>query len=176
MGNLLEAAGWVRVDADEVVKSLLNADQAVGEEVRWAFGETVFRDGEIDRGRLAKIVFSDAVALKRLEGILHPRVRAVWLMAIRDAVARGRSIAVELPLLFEKNLDQYFETTLCVEAPRPLQMERILSRGLRREEAERRIAHQLPLDEKVRMSDHIITNSGSLEFVQTQVTLFSALA
>jgi dephospho-CoA kinase len=169
VGKLLAEAGWGRVDSDEIVRTLLRDDREAIGEVFAAFGPVILApEGGIDRRKLAALVFTDTEALRRLEGILHPRVRRGW----KAAVSRKppEKWVVEIPLLFEKGLEKEVDFTVCVACDPRVQAERLGSRGLSPQEASRRIARQLPLAQKIERADFVITNNGSLAFLRDQVT------
>ena len=168
-GLMFVRLGWGRVDSDEVVRELLAHDPATLEEVRGRFGDDIFTaDGGVDRRKLAARVFPDPAALADLEAILHPRVRAHWKGASASG-SPGRWI-VEIPLLFEKGLEKEVDFTICVASDAAVQAQRLASRGLSPQEAALRIARQLPLAQKIERADFVITNNGSLAFLQDQVT------
>lgn len=169
VGRILADLGWTRIDSDEIVRELLTTDRAVQAAITDAFGPDVLdAGGAIDRRKLAGVVFADEAALRRLEDILHPRVRTMW-QAARVASTSGR-VVVEIPLLFEKGLEKEFDFTVCVASDPSVQAERLASRGFSPQEASRRIARQLPLAQKIERADFVLTNNGSLDFLRNQVT------
>ncbi len=166
---MLGALGWGRIDSDAIVRELLGGDLATRDEIRRRFGSEVFAaDGAVDRRKLAAIVFPDPAALSDLEAILHPRVRRRWKAA--SAVQPPDHWVVEIPLLFEKGLEKEVDFTLCVASDAQVQAQRLANRGLSPQEASQRIARQLPLAQKIERADFVITNNGSLAFLQDQVT------
>lgn len=168
VAGMLEEMGWGRVESDEIVRTLLRADGAVIDAVRAAFGGGVLgADGTVDRRALAAVVFPDPAALQRLEGILHPRVRAAW-KALVSRPQPDRWV-VEIPLLYEKGLEKEFDFTVCVASDPRVQAQRLASRGLPPQEASQRIARQLPLAQKIERADFVLTNNGSLAFLRDQV-------
>lgn len=169
VGRIFADLGWQRIDADEIVRRLLQEDADVIRAVRAALGPGVMDGrGALDRRRIATLVFEDSGALQRLEDILHPRVRATWQAAVAEPGA-GNWV-VEIPLLFEKGLEKEFDFTVCVASDPHVQAERLASRGLSPQEASRRMARQLPLVQKIERADFVITNNGSLAFLRDQVT------
>jgi len=164
------AACGVRVlDTDGIVRGLLTDDGDVRGAIRGAFGYGVMAaDGSVDRGAVARIVFDNPQLLRRLEDILHPRVRAVWMQAVAE---NQGALVVEIPLLFEKNLGQFFDWTICLACSPDLQIERLLARGMSREQIFKRLEQQLPLEEKVRRADVVIFNDGTKEHLEQQVRL-----
>jgi dephospho-CoA kinase len=172
--GFFQELGWGRVDSDEIVREMLRSDRAVIAEVRREFGESVIAgDGSIDRRALAGIVFSDPEALKRLEEILHPKVRAIWKTRVAQPAPIGW--VVEIPLLFEKGLEKEVDFTVCVASSPASQAQRLASRGLPPQEASQRIARQLPLSQKIERADFVLTNDGSLAFLRDQVTRLAHL-
>jgi len=153
--------------SDEAVAALLD-DPGVLRELKDHFGLTVFRDGVLDKGALAGMVFGGPGPLARLEAILHPRVLA-RLEAF--AAEHPRAVAVaEVPLLFEKKLEEMFARTVCVHCPEETALRRYArARGVSVEEARRRAARQLPVETKKQWADHRIDSSGHEEDVRRQV-------
>ena len=160
------ANGWRTVESDALVRHLLSEDAAVIAALGAKFGPPVVIAGTVDRTALAALVFSDADALHWLEELLHPRVREAWQ---RESLSAG-NVVVEIPLLFEKNLENNFDLNVCVTASLPTQLERLKQRGVSRGQALARMARQLPLAEKERRSDYVISNNGTAEFTQRQVS------
>lgn len=128
--------------------------------------------GKIDRERLAGIVFADSEARESLERFIHPRIEQAWNARAREAEARGENCVVEIPLLFEKNLERGFDCTICLACSQRVQLDRLEKRGLPREQALKRIAAQLPIDEKIRRADFCLFNDGTPEFLGEQIRLF----
>ena len=162
-----EKLGFAVIDTDKIASGI-HSDPDFRRFARERFGENVFdsADGALRRDALAKIVFSDPAALADLEAFMHPRVRAEW--KARVAASPARKIAVEVPLLFEKNYESDFDATVCVAASEDVQFSRLEKRGLPRERARERVAAQLPLSEKIRRADFVVFNDGSREFLEAQ--------
>lgn len=167
--------GWRTLQTDQIVRDLLEGDATVRAAIggRWKEQVLNLEDGSINRKEVAKIVFQDSEELTWLESLLHPKVRKVWEGAlVRDSTEK---VLVEIPLLFEKSLETAFDLTVCVSSPYEIVSGRMLQRGYNNEDIQRRIARQLPLAEKVRRSDHVISNSGSLQFLNKQVDRLNEL-
>ena len=166
--QVFKRLGFATMDTDMVVRSLLETDEQVLLELREQFGDCIFCEtGAVDRVRLAELVFTDELALNRLELILHPRVRDAWTSAIQ--AQPQRSWCIEIPLLFEKNLEKSFIYSLCVYSSRVLQLARLAAKGMDCQHAQQRIAAQLPLEEKARRADFVLMNDGALAFTERQV-------
>jgi len=165
--RIFEDAGFRTIESDAVVRGLLKADADVAARLRERWGETVFgADGAVDRKAVAARVFADAAELKWLESVLHPKVRASWTSAV--AASPEAEWLVEIPLLFEKKLEREFDFTVCVFCPNAEVARRMRDRGYSDEEIERRRRRQLPLAEKIERADFVVSNAGSLEFLQQQ--------
>jgi dephospho-CoA kinase len=174
--QMIERHGCNRIDSDALVRTRILTEAGVGAAVGARFGPRVLAaDGQIVRSRLAEIVFSDHEALAWLEELTHPRLFELW-RAMLDA-APGANWVIEVPLLFEKQLENWFDFTLCVTSHSHAQLARLEQRGLTRALAGQRISKQLPLARKIELADFVLLNDGSPEFLRQQVDrLVSALA
>ena len=167
---IFESEGAKTVDSDAVVSKMLDGDELVRSELRERFGERIVgrRQGKVDRGHLACIVFNDSEELRWLENLLHPLVRNHWESRVREAP--GAFWVIEIPLLFEKKLEKLFDFTVCVSANRSLQLARLRAKGLTAKQAKLRIDRQLPLSEKLNRANFVLSNNGSVEFLREQVS------
>ena len=157
------------IDADGIVhKEMRRGGRCYAGVIR-AFGAQVAGKNGIDRKKLAAVVFSGRRKLKRLERIVHPKVR--WGIDEELKKYRGGEIAViEVPLLFEAGFNRYVDTTIVVTASRRSQIERSRrSLKITRTEALRRIKAQMPLRDKIRRADIIIDNSKTKTQTHKQV-------
>jgi dephospho-CoA kinase len=137
------------------------------------FGDSVVKsDGSLDRDALAAVVFADADARRALEAIVHPVVYATitrWFEGVAKA-GRSRAAIADIPLLFETGRDAEFDAVIVARCPPSMQRTRLMARnGLSAADADRRIASQLPIDEKARRADFVIDTSGSFEQTDRQV-------
>lgn len=174
---MLRELGFPVLDADSISHKLMEPGQDAHNEILREFGaDLADASGRIDRAKLAAVVFGDPAKLARLNAILHPRVeRAVLLQfddwqraGIRDAAFVEAALLVEAG--FTKNLDGLVVAFCTPEQ----QLERLRARGMSELEARRRIAAQLPLDEKIRRATYTIDCSGSLESTRAQVQSLAA--
>lgn len=183
---MLEELGAVVIDSDRIVHELQAPGAPLLREIAAAFGDDVIRpDGSLDRAALGERVFRDEEARRKLNAIVHPAVGLETARRLEAARAAGaRLVVLDIPLLFETRLhgsasraNLGVEAVVVVYAPPELQIQRQLDRnGYGREEAERRLAAQIPIDEKRALADHVIDNSGSLAETRRQVeALFEAL-
>jgi dephospho-CoA kinase len=155
-------------DADAVVHRLYEGDAAPAIEA--AFRKTT-RGGKVDREELARRVLGDDAAMKRLEAIVHPLVRAAEQHFLADAAARGAPVAVlDIPLLFETGSDKRVDAVVVVSAPAEIQRARALERpGMTAEKFDAIMAKQMPDAEKRRRADFIVDSSGDFDSMRTQI-------
>lgn len=151
------------LDADKTVHRLLQSDQRTITRLIEEFGSDIQADnGQIDRSRLGVRVFNDDDARKRLERIVHPRVKEC-MNEEKDALRKsGAMVCVwDVPLLFEAGLETSVDEVWVVWVPKDVQISRVLTRDkLSLDEIEARIAAQGSLDEKRQRADVVIDNSG----------------
>jgi dephospho-CoA kinase len=153
--------GAATISSDEIVHRLLRDDEEVKNAVVERFGgRVVGADGEIDRGKVAEVVFADRAELAWLEELLHPRVAQEYL-TWRDELAGlpdpPAVCATEVPLLYEVGGDSRFDAVVVVTAPEDLRAERA------RVPLTGRSDRLIPDEEKVRRADFAYVNNGSLD-------------
>jgi dephospho-CoA kinase len=172
VAGMLRELGFRVIDADALGHEVIEpGTRAYGEIVREFGAGVVGADGRIDRRKLGALVFAEAEKLKRLNAIVHPRVEEEMVRLFGEWEKSGVADAafVEAALLveagYQKNLDG-----LVVAWCRPeQQMERLMARGLSKVEARRRIAAQMPAEEKLKFATEKIDCSGSMEETRRQV-------
>jgi dephospho-CoA kinase len=166
---LFEREGFRRLDSDELVRTQVLTSPRIAAALRERYGaEVVNAKGDVNRAQLAARVFSNETELRWLEELTHPIVFELWRSAFR--AAPEVEWAVEVPLLFEKSLEIWFDFTVCVASAPGQQLARLELRGLPRALAEQRISKQLPLAQKIERADFVLWNDGSPEFLQEQVS------
>ena len=156
------------LDADAVVHALYDGEAVAAIEA--AFPGTS-KDGRIDREELSRRVVGDPAALKRLESIVHPLVRAAQARFLADAERSGAPVAVlDVPLLFETGGDQRVDAVVVVSAPADVQRARTLDRaGMTAEKFDALMQKQMPDAEKRRRADFIVDTSQSFDSARAQV-------
>ena len=165
---LFKEVGWQTIDSDSIVRELLTEDQDVQDQIREHWGDKVFtQDDLIDRKAVAALVFSDKSELKWLENLIHPVVQERWKSSLEGAPELAW--LVEIPLLFEKRLENNFDLTVCVYSLKDISEARMINRGYTKSEILQRRKQQMPIDEKVERADHVISNTGSFEFLKLQI-------
>jgi dephospho-CoA kinase len=168
----LERRGFRRLDSDQIVREHVLTSPRVIDVIRARFGADVVTSDAaghdaIVRPALAEKVFNDDAARGWLEEVIHPGVFEAWERAF--AAEPNARWAVEVPLLFEKALENWFDFTVCVACAPAQQLARLEQRGLPRVLAGQRISKQLPLTRKIELSDFVLWNDGSPAFLENQV-------
>jgi dephospho-CoA kinase len=168
--KMLEHLGAYGIDADALAHRAIAPDAPGYRQVIDTFGQwLVGREGQIDRARLARVVFSDPDALARLEAIIHPLVyQAVDILVRRS---RQKVIVLEAIKLLESGLSERCDSLWVTYAPPNVQLERLVQkRGMSREVASQRISAQPSQEDKVELADTVINTHGSFEDTWRQVT------
>lgn len=172
---ILRRLGAAVINADDLSREVVQPQQQAWKEIVAAFGPSILEaDKSIDRRKLRKIVFDDPAARKKLEAIIHPRVRALADERIRELAAAGNSVIVyEVPLLFEGNLQDGLRPVILVACDVATQRQRLRERDhVSEAEAQRHLDAQMSLDEKRRLADYVIENNGTPEELEQQVREF----
>lgn len=169
--QLLAARGAAVVDTDELARQVVEPGTPALAEVQSVFGsDLVDGGGHLKRELLAQRVFADSDARKALEAILHPRIRALWQAQLETWRMENRPLAVVvIPLLFETHAETAFDRILCVACSAATQRERLRARGWTDEQLYQRIAAQMPIEEKMLRSHHVIWTEGGMEVHGQQV-------
>lgn len=163
---MLAGRGAIVVDADRLAREVVEPGRPALAEIAAEYGPGVLAaDGSLDRAALGALVFADADRRRRLEAITHPRISALMAERIAEAVtAAPPLVVVDIPLLFENGRSGMVEGVLVVYADAATQLRRLLDRdGLGEADARRRIAAQMPVEEKRRLATWVIDNRGDLE-------------
>jgi len=170
VAEYLTRSGEKIVDTDVLARQFVQPGEPALEEIRAAFGESVFAGGRsLDRKVLAKLVFSSPDARKSLETILHPRIRAGWrAQAEKWRVAGEKRAVVVIPLLYETGAEAELDRVICVACSRPAQQERLRARGWTLQEIEQRCAAQWPIAKKMDCADGVIWNESTKEVCAEQ--------
>lgn len=172
VAGMLRELGAFIVDADEISRSLTAPGGRALPALRECFGDGIFSpDGTLDRAALGQLVFSDEEKRAQLNRLLHPMIRAEMAAQARKGMESGAKVVVlDVPLLFEANMQDMADTVVCVHAPEEIQIRRMFSRnGYTREEALSRILSQMPVSEKLRLSDLAIDTNTSLDELRRSV-------
>jgi dephospho-CoA kinase len=169
--DLMRRRGFPVVDSDVIAREIVEPGQPVLAEIRQLFGREILGDdGRLRRDELAKRVFADASARRKLEEILHPRIRAVWQSQLQSWRAEGRPAAIALiPLLFETDASRHCDATICAACSAKTQRQRLRKRGWNDEQIDQRIAAQLPIEKKMLLADYVVWTEGPLDVHEAQL-------
>jgi dephospho-CoA kinase len=168
--RLLSRWGVPVVDTDHLARDEVSPGSEGLEEVLGAFGpEYGTGTGGLDRERMASLVFSDPVARRRLEDILHPRIHRRWKACLEQWRQDGFPLGVVvIPLLFEKGYATEFDAIVCVACSIETQQYRLRERGWSEDQMQQRIASQWPTQEKMDAASHVVWSEGVLDVLAGQ--------
>lgn len=171
VSEMLRDLGAVVIDADRLAREVVAPETEGLTEVVAAFGPKVLtEDGQLDRPAMGAIVFGDEDARRRLEAIIHPRVRARGAELEAEA---GRTAVVvhDIPLLAETGQGASFDAVIVVDVPVEVQVARMVEmRGMTREEAESRVNAQATREQRRAIATYVIENTGTVEDLRDRVT------
>ncbi len=163
--NLLHLHGLRVIDADSVARKILQDEASA---VAKLFGERYVKDGKVDRKELGKLVFGDEEARKKLESLLHPKIREEIARLSEKQEKLGGPYIIDIPLFFETGAYPIGKV-IVVYAPREIQKRRLIDReGLSESEAEARLDAQMDIEEKKKMATYVIDNSKNLKHLQRE--------
>jgi dephospho-CoA kinase len=165
----LAARGAVVIDSDLLAREVVARGTDGLAEVVEAFGDVLTADGELDRPAVGRIVFGDEAARRKLEAIIHPRVRA-RAAEIESAAPDDAVVVHDIPLLVETGQGGSFDLVLVVDVPQEVQVERLTrDRGMTDEEAKARIASQATREQRLAVADLVVDNASSLAQLDARI-------
>jgi dephospho-CoA kinase len=160
--------GALVIDADQLARTAIERGSDGFDEVVALFGDSILRDGKIDRKALGELIFKDPTAKAKLENIVHPFVRREFEEAV--ASLKGDQILVyEIPLLVETKAHERFDVVITVESEMENRIARLRGRGMHNSEIEGRIAAQATREQRIEVADFLIENDGSEDELLRQV-------
>jgi dephospho-CoA kinase len=160
--------GALVIDADQLARAAIERGSKGFDEVVAIFGDSILKDGNIDRKTLGELIFQDATAKTQLESIIHPFVRREFEEAV--ASLKGDQVLVyEIPLLVETNTHERFDVVITVESEMENRLKRLRGRGMHLSEIEGRIAAQSTREQRIEIADFLIENDGSEDELLRQV-------
>ncbi|MBP8820072.1 MAG: dephospho-CoA kinase [Syntrophomonadaceae bacterium] len=174
--SVFRELGAIILDADQIARLVVLPHQPAWEDIVEFFGPQVVNEDEsLDRAKIGEIVYNNPDSLKELNRITHPRIMQYYKDEMRrikleqpDAI-----VILEVPLLYETNMDKLCQQVVVVCVDRETQIKRLMERDkMSYEDAVRRINAQMPMDEKVRRADFVIDNRGSMEETKEKATKY----
>ena len=177
VADRLRAAGVPIVDADVLAREVVALGTPALAAVRQRFGPDVIRrDGTMDRIRVGQIIFKDKRARQDLEAIIHPAVQKAVDKYFATLPKKTPFAVADIPLLYETGRENQFSDVIVVACPRAMQLERVMERNkLTKEDAERRLAAQWPIEKKVEKATFVIKTDGTFDETNAQVDKLIAL-
>jgi dephospho-CoA kinase len=171
VARMFAARGVPIIDADALTRELQAPGQPAYVDIAAAWPEAIAPDGQLDRRRLADIVFSQPAALKRLEAIMHPRIQTLSRQRTDAFAEAGHPLVLyEASLLVESGRDRELDGLIVVTASAATRIARVVARdGVREDDVRARMRAQLPQEDKVRRANHVIDNDGDLAATEAQV-------
>ncbi|PZR10181.1 MAG: dephospho-CoA kinase [Archangium gephyra] len=167
---MIREAGVPVIDADALAREIVQPGMPALTAIAAAFPGVV-ANGQLDRAKLGKIVFSNEVARGKLNAITHPRIKELAKKKKDELAAQGVTHAIyDAALLIENRLHEAMQGVILVTCPVEVQVQRVMSRdGLSEDAARARIASQMPTEEKKKYATWLIDNGGALEATRAQV-------
>ena len=160
--------GALVIDADQLARAAIERGSDGFDEVVAIFGDSILKDGNIDRRALGDLIFKDPKAKEQLENIVHPFVRREFEEAV--ASLKGDQVLVyEIPLLVETKAHERFDVVITVESEMENRLARLRSRGMHISEIEGRIASQATREQRIEVADFLIENDGTEDELLRQV-------
>ena len=169
--QLLRQGGIAVVDSDQLARQIVEPGQPALAEIAAVFGTDILDpQGRLRRQELAHRVFASPPQRRRLENILHPRIRASWKSQFDAWTAEGRRVAVvDIPLLFETQAESEFDFIVCVACAEATQRLRLRGRGWSDTEIDRRLSAQWPAEQKAAKADYVVWTESGLEVHRAQL-------
>ncbi|MDE5603877.1 MAG: dephospho-CoA kinase [Helicobacter sp.] len=166
VASLLKLYGYAIIDADIIAHKVLEQST---EEILKIFGDIILTEGKIDRKKLGNIVFKNKDSRKKLENLLHPKIKENILEQSHPLDKKKIPYFIDIPLFFETNHYEIAETLL-IFAEQQTQIERLKKRNQLSDEAIlERINAQMPLQQKKNLAKYVINNNGDLENLQKEI-------
>lgn len=158
---LFTARGIPVIDSDVVAREIVEPGQPALEALRERFGESVLKDGELDRAELARLAFADAESTQALNDIMHPAI-AQRTRELFAEHADAPIVVHDVPLLAENGLEDDYDLVVVVDVPAEVRLQRLVElRGMDEADARQRILRQASDDQRRAIADVVLDNSGT---------------
>jgi dephospho-CoA kinase len=170
--KIFRELGCDGISTDRITSGILENNDSVKRSIGDKWGRDVLINNQIDKPKIAEIIFNSVPERIWLEELLHPLVRKVWISSVE--ASNKTTVVVEIPLLFEKSLQNFFEITVCLIGEKNIQLQRLHDRGLTNVQSNARIESQMRLTEKMQLADIVMLGDNSLSFLKQQIDYFLA--
>ena len=168
--KLLREQGVPVLDSDDLSREVVAVGEPALAEIGKIFGADFLDNGKLDRAKMAAHIFGNDAERKKLEAIIHPRVRERWLAQMEtwraDDVPLG---VVVIPLLFEVGAEAEFDFIICVACTGNTQRERLRGRGWDDAQIAGRIAAQMEVTKKIERADQVLWTEGDVSLLREQL-------
>jgi dephospho-CoA kinase len=176
VASVFKELGAIIIDADQIARQVVLPHQPAWKDIVEYFGpEVVNEDKSLNRAKIGDIVYNDPDSLKKLNYFTHPRI----VQHYKDELRRIKTeqpdaiVILEVPLLYETNMDKLCQQVVVVWVDRETQIKRLMKRDkMSYEDAVRRVDAQIPLEEKVQLADFVIDNRGSIVETKEKATRY----
>ena len=178
LSGLLEKRGWKVVDSDGIAHRLMAPGAENWQKIVDAFGPTILNsDRTINRAALGDAIFREPALREKLNSLTHPAIRKVWQQEregfLEKHAGGGASglkprLVIVIPLLYEAGLEAEFSTRITIGCSAASQVARMRGRSLNEEQIQQRLRSQWPLEDKIKRSDFLIWNDGTLSALERQ--------
>lgn len=166
---LFARKGAIIIDGDGIAKQLQQKGSATLQKMVDEFGDILLENGELDRAKVAQLVFGDADLLKRLNAIMHPAISAEILRQIEANLTTDNVVVLDMPLLVE-NPREGLSGLVVVDVDPEVAITRLVQfRNMNEDDARRRMASQASREDRLKVADRVIDNSGSPDALDAQV-------
>ena len=165
----LAQKGALIIDGDAVAKQLQQKGSPLLEKMVHAFGDVLLPSGELDRQKVAQIVFNDAEKLKQLNGIMHPAINDEIMRQVHEQIDTQQIVVLDMPLLVE-NPRTGFSALVIVDIDPETAISRLVShRKMNKDDARKRMSSQATREQRLSVADRVIDNNGELSELQAQI-------
>jgi dephospho-CoA kinase len=169
--HLLEEMGIQSVDSDDLARQVVESGRPALEEIKTQFGAGFLNQlGHLNRSKMASIVFGDKLQREKLESIIHPKVRELWIKQVAEWRSDNLSLGIVIiPLLFEVEAEVEFDKVICVACTPNTQHKRLSDRGWSVDQINTRVAAQMDVAEKMEKSDYVLWNESGKNVLREQL-------
>lgn len=167
VGHLFEELGALLVNADALAHEVLSPGDAAYARLAKLFPDAVGLDQKLDRRKIAEVIFEDETKRKQMEAIVHPYV--FQRMAEEMEASENKVVVLDVPLLFESGIDRFCNVTIVVKADEQATLCRLEEKGISKQEWQKRLKAQMPLEEKIKKGNVVLDNSGPIQQTKREV-------
>ena len=169
--HLLEEMRIQSVDSDDLARQVVEPGRPALEEIKTQFGAGFLNQlGHLNRSKMASIVFGDKLQREKLESIIHPKVRELWIKQVAEWRSDNLSLGIVIiPLLFEVEAEVEFDKVICVACTPNTQHKRLSDRGWSDDQINARVAAQMDVAEKMEKSDYVLWNESGKNVLREQL-------